>query len=147
MPLDLAASQINIHRMRCIMFLLLFAAVGCGKERSSGSGANYEFHTGDGGQLLWRCNKVTGEAHFFFYDGDEEIHWRRVLEQGEPNPKPRSRLLSDAEVGLAPQRFAPSPEPLRRNRALGPGGEGTNVFRNPIVQEEALDDDFLSPKR
>lgn len=54
--------------------------------------SQYEFHTGDGGKIMWQCNRATGEVKFqtvsnhqyvFFPSQNGEAIWRGDRYTGE----------------------------------------------------------------
>jgi hypothetical protein len=39
----------------------------------------YEFHSGNDGRIIWRCNRVTGEVDLCSsYRSEQQVHWRHV---------------------------------------------------------------------
>lgn len=44
------------------MLLAFVAGVAVGTIATRSLGNRYEYHTGQGGLIMWRCNKATGEV-------------------------------------------------------------------------------------
>ena len=55
----------------------MLSLAGC--SRHSESSAVYEFRSGSDGRMIYRCNRITGEVHYFRYPS-ETVVWTKVAE-------------------------------------------------------------------
>jgi len=80
---------------------------GCDNSHQPDRGLKYEFHSGAGGYVIWRCDRVTGDAYFCDYRdrtrNSRPPEWHRVLDPHQPPSEPTQPAHPELERTKAPQ--------------------------------------------
>jgi len=67
-----------------LLLLVGILLIGCNRSQPSSDSNIYDFHTGNDGRILWRCNRKTGEADIArFTPRIDELVWIRIPTEEE----------------------------------------------------------------
>jgi hypothetical protein len=97
-------------RLACYLICAATLFSGCGNPRQPSEPAKFDFHSGAGGYVIWRCNRQTGEVYFCDYRRRSKLNpnarapqWRKVLEPAEIETPPVADEPSlGADLNLSP---------------------------------------------